>query len=227
MSESLNENITSGDNQSFWLATGIKPIAFEKLNSDIDTDILVIGGGIAGLTTAYCLAIEGRKVILVEDGFIGSGETGRTTAHLTCALDDRYFELENIFDQPTAKAAAESHSAAIEWIAETVKQNNIDCHFKRVEGYLFLHPSDSKETLLKEYQATQRAGLLTEMLDRTPSIQPEYDEGCIKFPNQAQFHILLYLKGLPMHSYKPVVVFIHKQKLKTFLKQEQLPMVIT
>ncbi|MGG7036377.1 MAG: FAD-dependent oxidoreductase [Flavobacterium sp.] len=97
-SEPENGTITSGDNLSFWISSAKKPIAFKKLNQDIDTDILVIGGGIARLTTAYCLAKEGRKVILVKDGFIGSGETGRTTAHITCALDDRFFELEKIFD---------------------------------------------------------------------------------------------------------------------------------
>ncbi len=194
--QSENGNITSGDNLSFWFASAIKPIAFEKLRSDVDTDILVVGGGISGLTSAYCLAKEGRKVVLVEDGFIGSGETGRTTAHLTCALDDRYFELEKIFDKPTAKLAAQSHTAAIEWIANTVKQNNIDCHFKRVDGYLFSHPSDSNETLQKEYKATQRAGLLTEMLNNIPSIAAEQVKWCIKFPNQGQFHILLYMKGL-------------------------------
>lgn len=195
-SEESNGNITSGDNLSFWFASVIKPLAFEKLSSNVETDILVVGGGISGLTTAYCLAKEGLKVILVEDGFIGSGETGRTTAHLTCALDDRYFKLEKTFDQFTAKLAAQSHTAAIEWIANTVQQNNIDCHFKRVDGYLFLHPSDSSETLLEEYNATQRAGLLTEMLNNIPFISARHDKRCIKFPNQAQFHILLYMKGL-------------------------------
>lgn len=168
--QNTNGNITSGDNISFWFASAIEPIAFEKLSSDADTDILVVGGGIAGLTTAYCLAKEGRKVILVEDGFIGSGETGRTTAHLTCALDDRYYQLEKTFDLQTAKMAAQSHTAAIEWIANTVKQNNIDCHFKRVNGYLFSHPSDTIESLQEEFKATQRAGLLTEMLNNIPSI---------------------------------------------------------
>ena len=194
--QNLSGNITSGDNLSFWFESAKNPIVFEKLSNDIETDILVVGGGIAGLTTAYCLAKEGRKVILVEDGFIGSGETGRTTAHLTCALDNRYFELEKTFDQSTSKLAAQSHTAAFEWIANTVKQNNIDCHFKRVDGYLFSHPSDSTETLQEEYKATQRAGLLTEMLNNIPSIAAEQVKWCIKFPNQGQFHILLYMKGL-------------------------------
>ena len=189
-------NITSGDNLSVWFASSTEPIAFEKLSHDVDTDILVVGGGIAGLTTAYCLAKEGLKVILAEDGFIGSGESGRTTAHLTCALDNRYFDLEKTFNPEIAKLAAQSHSAAIEWIANTVQQNNIDCHFKRVDGYLFTNPSDSIESLQEEFKATQRAGLLTEMLSSIPSIAADQEKWCLKFPNQAQFHILLYLKGL-------------------------------
>jgi P-type Ca2+ transporter type 2C len=111
---STNGTITSGNNLSSWFSPATPTIAFEKLSKDITTDILVIGGGIAGLTTAYCLAKAGRTVVLVEDGYIGSGETGRTTAHLTCALDDRYFALEKMFDENTAKLAADSHRAGID-----------------------------------------------------------------------------------------------------------------
>ncbi|MFV5690364.1 FAD-dependent oxidoreductase [Flavobacterium sp. ZT3R25] len=195
-SESENGTKTSGENLSYWFSSAIKPLTFEKLTHNTDTDILVIGGGIAGLTTAYCLAKEGRKVILVEDGYIGSGETGRTTAHITCALDNHYFELEKTFDVQTAKLAATSHMAAVEWIANTVKHHKINCHFKRVYGYLFLHPSDTKETLEKEYEATKRAGLNTELLNSVPSVVGEKGKWCLKFADQAQFHILLYLKGL-------------------------------
>lgn len=196
ISELENGTLTSGDNLSYWFSSAIKPLAFEKLNQNVITDILVIGGGIAGLTTAYCLAKEGRKVILVEDGFIGSGETGRTTAHITNILDDHYFELEKMFDTHTAQLVANSHMAAVKWIAKTVKDHKIDCHFKRVDGYLFLDPSDTVETLEKEYEATKRAGLTSEMLNSVPSIVGLDDKRCLKFSDQAQFHILLYLKGL-------------------------------
>jgi glycine/D-amino acid oxidase-like deaminating enzyme len=187
---------TSENSTPFWFSSVVKPIVFEKLKQNVTTDILVVGGGIAGLTTAYCLAKEGRKVILVEDKFIGSDETGRTTAHITCALDAHYFELEKTFDVETAQLAADSHITAIEWIANTIKEHKINCHFKRVDGYLFLHPSDTNETLEKEYEATKRAGLSTEILHTIPSIAAEDGKGCIKFSDQAQFHILLYLKGL-------------------------------
>lgn len=195
-SETNDGILTSGDHLSYWTASGNKPLAFTKLDRNISTDILVIGGGISGLTTAYCLIKEGRQVVLVEDGHLGSGESGRTTAHITSALDDRYFELENTFDEPTARLAASSHMAAIEWIATIIEQEKIECHFRRVSGYLFSHPSDNEQNLQKEYEATKRAGLDTEMLPVTPFLVTRQGRQCLKFNNQAQFHILLYLEGL-------------------------------
>ena len=192
----VNDDLTSGENLSVWFAAISSPISYDSLNTDIDTDILVIGGGIAGLTTAFCLAKEGRRVTLVEDGYIGSGESGRTTAHLSSVLDNRYVDLEKIYDEHTAQLVANSHMKAIEWVANTVKLHNIECQFKRVNGYLFPHVKDTGETLEKEYEATKRVGLITQMLSSVPNIDGEDGKCCIKFSDQAQFHILLYLKGL-------------------------------
>ena len=186
--------VTSGENISPWLDTA-KPLAFESLNTSANADVLVIGAGIAGLTTAYCLLKAGRKVMVVEDGFVGSGESGRTTAHLTCALDDRYYEIERAFGKEKSRMAAESHTAAINWMEQTVKQESIDCNFERVDGFLFIHPSDTKENLEKEFEATQNAGIKTEWLDAVPGIAGETSP-CIKFPDQGQFHIMHYLHGL-------------------------------
>src|SRR5687768_4955047 len=135
MSSVSNDQFTSGENLSFWIDS-VKPVFFEPLKQDIETDILVIGGGIAGLTTAYCLIASGRDVILLEDGAIGSGESGRTTAHLTNALDDRYYNLQKLFGKGKAKLAADSHTAAIDWIEQVIETENIDCEFKRLDGYL-------------------------------------------------------------------------------------------
>ncbi len=193
--EPIDSNITSGKNKSFWTAS-TAPIVFEKLKENIETDVLTVGGGISGLTTAYCLLKAGKKIVLVEDGYVGSGETGRTTAHITCALDDRYFELEKIFGKEKAMLAANSHMEAIQFIANTVKHENIDCNFKQVPGYLFLSVDDTKETLEKEYEATKNAGLLTEMLEQVPGLASEEGSWAIKFPEQGQFHIMKYLKGI-------------------------------
>ena len=105
-------NKTSGNNIPFWFSNQ-QEISFTKLQENIDTDILIVGGGIAGLTTAYQLLKSGRKVTIIEDGYIGSGESGRTTAHLSCALDDRYYSLSKTFGEEASRLVAESHMAAI------------------------------------------------------------------------------------------------------------------
>jgi glycine/D-amino acid oxidase-like deaminating enzyme/nitrite reductase/ring-hydroxylating ferredoxin subunit len=186
--------VTSGENISYWIDS-VKPIEYKSLKESRKTDVLIVGGGMAGITTAYCLLKAGKKVILLEDGLIGSGETGRTTAHLTAALDDRYYDIEHVFGVEGSRIAAESHTAAIDWIAATVKSENIDCDFEGVNGFLFLHPSDKKENLQREFEATQKAGLATEWLEHGHHIAA-YNGPCIKYPQQAQFHILKYLRGL-------------------------------
>jgi glycine/D-amino acid oxidase-like deaminating enzyme/nitrite reductase/ring-hydroxylating ferredoxin subunit len=186
--------VSSGENISFWI-NSVKPFEFSTLKKDAKTDVLVVGGGLAGISTAYCLLKAGKKVILVEDGLIGSGETGRTTAHLTAALDDRYYEIENIFGEDGSRIAAESHTAAIDFIENAVKNENSDCNFERVDGYLFLHPSDKPENLKKEFEATQRAGLKTEWLEQTHFVSL-YSGPCIRFPRQAQFHIMKYMRDI-------------------------------
>ena len=174
MPVSINKGaVTSGENISYWIDS-LKPVEYKPLKENKKTDVLIIGGGLAGLTTAYCLLKEGRRTVLIEDGLIGSGETGRTTAHLTAALDDRYYDIESVFGVDGSRIAAESHTAAIEWIASTVKNENIDCDFERVDGFLFLHPSDKVENLRKEFKATQNAGLKTEWQEQTHHIAAYY-----------------------------------------------------
>jgi glycine/D-amino acid oxidase-like deaminating enzyme/nitrite reductase/ring-hydroxylating ferredoxin subunit len=196
MSEQNNwENKTSGKSESLWFAN-IRPIKFTKLTRNISTDVVIIGGGIAGMTTAYLLSKAEKKVILVEDGYIGSGETGRTTAHITHALDDRYYNLEKIHGKQGAQKAAESHTAAINLIESIAKEEKIDCEFQRLDGFLFLDPSDKKESLDKELEATHNAGIAsTGIIQQSPL--PSFDTGpCLRFPNQAQFQPLKYLAGL-------------------------------
>jgi glycine/D-amino acid oxidase-like deaminating enzyme/nitrite reductase/ring-hydroxylating ferredoxin subunit len=158
-------------------------------------EVVIVGGGIAGITTAYLLAKEGRRVAVIEDGHIGSGETGRTTAHIVNALDDRYFQIEETLGLEASRLAADSHTAAIQQIEDIVMEEGINCDFLRLDGYLFAHHTDTVESIRKEYHASQRAGIKTEIVDTVPGIP--YEEGeFLRFPNQAQFHPLKYLKGL-------------------------------
>ena len=187
---------TSGATVSSWFGTAPVLPAFEPLTKNTTADVVIVGGGIAGLTTAYLLGKAGRKVLLLEDGELASGESGRTTAHLSYALDDRYTTLENLFGKEGARLAAESHSGAIDLIEQIVLTEQIDCDFTRLDGYLFLHAEGKPKELRQELEAAHRAGLAD--VEHLPSADTEgFEPGeCLRWPNQGQFHILKYLSGL-------------------------------
>ncbi|MGC1242649.1 MAG: FAD-dependent oxidoreductase [Chryseosolibacter sp.] len=185
---------TSGSNISYWLDS-VEPIRFSPLSGNQKTEIVIVGGGISGLSVAYCLVKAGRKVMVVDDGYVGSGESGRTTAHLVNALDDRYTEIERVLGEERCRHAAESHTEAINFIERVVREENIDCAFMRLDGFLFLHPSDKAKTIDDEFTVTNKYGIRTEKLQGVPGITGEAGP-CLRFPDQAQFHPLKYLKGL-------------------------------
>lgn len=186
---------TSGTTLSVWAATTADtPEA--PLTKDSSANVCVIGAGIAGLTTAYLLAKEGKAVVVLDDGPIGGGMTARTTAHITNALDDRFYELERLFGAQGARLAAESHTAAIDRIEGIVAAEKIDCEFERLDGYLFLAAEARAKVLDDELRAAHRAGLTAvRLLERAPL--NSFDTGpCLHFPKQGQFHPLKYLTGL-------------------------------
>jgi glycine/D-amino acid oxidase-like deaminating enzyme/nitrite reductase/ring-hydroxylating ferredoxin subunit len=190
----VNENITSGAHKSYWVDS-VQPLFTKKLDRDRDTDVVVIGGGIAGMTTAYLIRKSGKQVILVEDGCIGSGETGRTTAHLVTALDDRYYTLQEKFGERKTRLIAESQRMAIDFIERIVQEENISCDFERLPGYLFLHPTDDPQSLLRELQAASESVLDVTEIAHVPGMK-SYQGSCLRFDRQAQFHPMKYLGGL-------------------------------
>lgn len=185
---------TEGMNQSIWLDT-ISPVAYARLTEDKKTKTVVIGGGIAGVAIACRLSLQGEKVILVDDGNIGSGETGRTTAHLVTALDDRYYNLQKVFGREKTKLAAESHAEAINYVEYLSNKYNINCDFRRLPGYLFADPTDDEKSLEKELKAAQESGLDVSIIDNPPLFLYNKKQ-CLLFPNQATFHPMKFIRGL-------------------------------
>lgn len=186
---------TSGATKSCWTAN-TSPLVFSPLQKNVYVDVAIIGGGIAGMSVAYFLSQQGKKVAVIEDGFIGSGESGRTTAHLAYALDTRYYELENLHGKEGARLILESHTAAIDNIESIIKKENISCDFMRVDGYLFRSGEDSEEEPLnKELDTLNRINRKdVRFLKTSPA---PFDTGiCLHFPLQGQFHPVKYLAGL-------------------------------
>ena len=180
---------------SVWMATANTPIQ-PRLRENIRTDVCIIGAGIAGMTTACLLAKEGRSVVVLDDGAIGGGMSGRTTAHLTNAFDDRYMEMEKLHGADGARLIAASHTAAIDKVEQIIREEQIDCGFERLDGYLFTPPNESTDILKDELEASHRAGLVdVAMVERAP-IETFNTGSALRFPRQAQFHPLEYLTGL-------------------------------
>jgi glycine/D-amino acid oxidase-like deaminating enzyme/nitrite reductase/ring-hydroxylating ferredoxin subunit len=168
----------------------------EPPNGPVRVDICIVGAGIAGLTSAYLLAKSGKSVIVLDEGSIGSGQTGRTSAHLASAIDDRFVEVEKLHGIDGSKLAHHSHAAAIDMIEQISRVEEIDCEFRRLDAYLFSAPGDSPDLLEKELAAARRAGMVDVELVQTPALKASLDGPAIRFGQQARFHPLKYLAGL-------------------------------
>jgi glycine/D-amino acid oxidase-like deaminating enzyme/nitrite reductase/ring-hydroxylating ferredoxin subunit len=183
----------SGASRSLWMEQESLP-EYPPLGEDATADVCVVGAGIAGMMTAYLLGLEGQRVIVLDDGPVGGGETGRTTAHLANAMDDRFHVLEKLHGEDGARLAAESHGAAIDRLERVCREEGIDADFQRVDGWLFPGPDGDEEPLAKELEAARRAGLDVEWAE--PPFDPFRRGRALRFRNQARFHPLRFLAGL-------------------------------
>jgi glycine/D-amino acid oxidase-like deaminating enzyme/nitrite reductase/ring-hydroxylating ferredoxin subunit len=164
------------------------------LDADASADVVVVGAGIAGLSTAAHLAEAGMRVVVLDRTGVGAGETGRTTAHLTVVLDARFVRLERLHGAEGARLVAASHGAAIADIERRASACAVDCGFRRVDAFLFEEEQDARDALRAEAEAARRAGVEVEEMARAPL--PFDTAACLRFPNQAQVHPLLYLQAL-------------------------------
>ncbi len=130
------------------------------LNQNVKCEGCVVGAGIAGFTTAYLLLREKKSVVVLEARELGRAQTGLTSAHLSNALDDRYYILEKFHGGSGIKLAAHSHSAAIDKIEPIARNEKIASEFKRVSGYLFSHGRAAQMELAKEREAAYRSFII-------------------------------------------------------------------
>jgi len=167
------------------------------LAEDTTADVCIVGAGIAGLSTAYLLANEGRNVVVLDAWGLAAGETGRTTAHLTAVLDERFFELEKLFGEDGARLAAESHMSAIHRIESIVRTEGIECDFERLDGFLVALDDDQRADFDKEAPAVKRAGFADVKVESgVPVAGINMPAPTLCFPAQATFNIAKYIYGL-------------------------------
>jgi len=179
----------------YWSDTA-KIRTFPAIAEDITVDALVVGGGITGLTTAYLLKEAGLTVALAERYRLATIDTGHTTAHLTYVTDMRLHELVKNFGKDHALAVWDAGAAAIDQIEELVGQNEIECEFTRVPGYLHSPvdggTKDERGIFREDADLANEFGFDATYLESVPKMQTPG----VRFANQAKFHPRKYLAAL-------------------------------
>ncbi len=157
---------------------------------------MIVGAGLTGITAAYLLRQSKVRVALIDRGRVVSGDSSRTTAHLTYVTDRRLPDLVKQLGKGAARAFWEGGAAAIDQIWTLVNERKIDCDFRWVPGYLHAAPDDtSADTgakLQQEAELARELGCGAQFVERTPV----FERPGIRFNNQAKFHPRKYLDPL-------------------------------
>ena len=179
--------------ESYWIAS-TEAATHPPVEGRVETQVAVVGGGIAGLCTAWELARAGRSVAVIEAGRIVGGVTGNTTAKLTAQHGSIYAHLRDAFGPEAARQYADAQSGAVEHVADLASELQIDCEFERVPAYTYAESESGAEALREEAEAAREAGLDAEFTTETGLPFPV--AGAVRVADQAQFHPRRFLLGL-------------------------------
>lgn len=179
----------------YWVTSAEFP-DYARLDEDLETDVVVVGAGVTGLTSAYLLAKAGQQVVVLERDRCAMADTGHTSAHLTMVTDTRISDLVGRFGRSHAQAVWDAGLAAIATVDDAVVENDIDAGFEWVDGYLHAPTADQSrqdvERLEEEAALARDLGFDAAFVAAVPLI----DRPGIRFPNQARLHPRAYFAGL-------------------------------
>jgi glycine/D-amino acid oxidase-like deaminating enzyme/nitrite reductase/ring-hydroxylating ferredoxin subunit len=178
---------------SYWVATAPNP-QFSSLTTDFSVDVVIVGGGIVGLTAATFLKRAGHTVAVLEAHRVGTQTTGGSTAKITSQHSLIYGYLVDQFGEEGARTYAQANQAAIEQIAKFVTDYHIDCDFERRSAYVYTESEDQVAQLRQEAEIAHSLGLPATVVEETSL--PFNVAAALKFENQAQFHPCKYAAGL-------------------------------
>jgi glycine/D-amino acid oxidase-like deaminating enzyme/nitrite reductase/ring-hydroxylating ferredoxin subunit len=182
-----------GKPTSYWVDSA-PDAAYPALDAERHVDVAVLGGGIAGISAAVLLKQQGATVAVIEAGTVCGGATGYTTAKVSSLHQQRYAQIESSFGEEGARVYGQSNEAAIEQMEQWIEAFGIDCDWRRKPNYTYTRDKSQVESLEREVQAAERAGLPAAFTDE--SDLPYDIAGAVRFDNQAEFHPRRYVLAL-------------------------------
>jgi glycine/D-amino acid oxidase-like deaminating enzyme/nitrite reductase/ring-hydroxylating ferredoxin subunit len=185
--------LTTSARDSLWLSTAPES-GYPSLEGDLETDVVVLGGGIAGLTTALLLKRQGARVIVIEADLVGSGVTGCTTAKVSALQSTIYSTIRGRNGTDAAAAYAEASLAAVGQVAELADDLEIDCELARRPAFTYGATTGESSSIEDEHEAAAEAGLPVRLVDSPDLPYPVH--GAVQLDDQLQLHPVRYVQGL-------------------------------
>lgn len=223
MDENRMNHDLSEENSSLWRDTVHLP-AFKPLETDIETEAVIVGGGITGITAAYLLASEGMKVVLIEAAQLASGTSGYTTAKITSQHGLIYDELMAHFGEEKAGLYYRANHEALDWIGQLIQKHEVHACYEIQPAIVYASTDKEAELIEKEKAAYDKLGIpgsLVYSLDLPLAIK-----NALLMPDQAQFHPLMYLHFMVSELVR-MGVPIYENTLATTIETGQSPVVLT
>lgn len=179
--------------ESYWISSTHQS-NFPSLDEDIHVDVAIIGGGIAGITCAYLLSVEGFKTAVIEADRILMGTTGHTTAKITSQHELIYDKIQTQMGKELAKQYADANDVAIHFIEKTAKEKKIDCDFVPQTAFVYTQQECNIEKIQNEVKTASELGIKAVYTESMPLHIPI--KAAVRFDGQAQFHPRKYLLAL-------------------------------
>ncbi|AEI48946.1 FAD-dependent oxidoreductase [Runella slithyformis] len=214
-----------GYHESIWqsepVSTNYPP---EIFNPQKTYDVLIVGGGITGLTTALLLQKQGKECLIADAHTIGFGTTGGTTAHINTFADTTYAEVEKGFGEEAAVLFSKAIQGAIRTIEDLVYTYNIDCDFELKKGYVYAEDEKQAKELDELYESALKVGVAAQVVTKAPTPIPAVK--VVEFDHQAQFHPLKYLAALHLEFIKLGGVVLEDTRIQEIRSEEHIHLAI-
>ncbi|HEY6161491.1 MAG TPA: FAD-dependent oxidoreductase [Bacteroidia bacterium] len=197
--------------RSIWEGTAAANLQFPSLRGEAKADVVIIGGGITGLTAAMLLSEAGKKVIVLEALQVGKGTTGNSTGNLYVTVDEHLSGIRKKWSTEVMRTVVQSREAAIDLIENRIKKYSLQCDFFRT-GFNYFSEKlerEAQDFIQKESEAIADAGLIPNITENPPLPFPV--KKMLSVEGQAQFHPLKYAQELAKALQKNCIIHEHSK----------------